>query len=134
MPIDLRHKQSKAKTTMKLSASLLLVASLGASTNAFVSQQALSSKLSSSTTELFASRKPFITGNWKLNPQTKAEAVDLARGIAAAIEDGSTAAADVALFVPFPFLETVQKIVGDKLSVGAEVSLSFSQICSQLWV
>jgi hypothetical protein len=65
-------------------------------------------------------RKPFITGNWKLNPQTKAEAVDLARGIAASVSDNSPC--DVGLFVPFPFIETVQNIVGDKLVVGAEVS------------
>lgn len=70
------------------------------------------------STELFA-RKAFITGNWKLNPQTKAEAVDLARGIAASITEDSPC--DVGLFVPFPFIGTVQEIVGDKLVVGAEM-------------
>jgi hypothetical protein len=65
-------------------------------------------------------RTPFITGNWKLNPSTKQEAVDLATGIANAV--GPSSPGDVALFVPFPFLETVQKCVGDKLLVGAEVS------------
>ena len=99
---------------MKLSSSLLL-ASLGASANAFVSQ----SSGRSFSTEMYA-RKAFITGNWKLNPQTKAEAVDLARGIAAAVPDDKPSA--VGLFVPFPFIETVQEIVGDKLVVGAEVS------------
>jgi hypothetical protein len=29
---------------------------------------------------------------------------------------------EVALFVPFPFIEAVQEAVGDKLTVGAEVS------------
>jgi len=64
-------------------------------------------------------RKPFITGNWKLNPQTKDEAVELAAGIAEAIDEDSPC--DVALFVPFPFIETVQKIAGDRVTVGAEV-------------
>lgn len=76
------------------------------------------------STELFA-RKAFITGNWKLNPQTKAEAVDLARGIAASITEKSPC--DVGLFVPFPFIGTVQEIVGDKLVVGAEVRLVVEQ-------
>lgn len=71
------------------------------------------------TTELFE-RKPFITGNWKLNPQTKQEAIDLATGVANAVTKNS--AADVAIFVPFPFLDAVQKCVGDKIHVGAEVS------------
>ena len=52
-----------------------------------------------------------------LNPQS--EAVDLARGIADSITADSPA--DVAIFVPFPFLETVHSIVGNKLIVGAEM-------------
>ena len=104
---------------MKLSSSLLL-ASLGASANAFVSQQLSAAGRSFSVSTELNARKAFITGNWKLNPQTKAEAVDLARGIAAAVPDNKPS--DVGLFVPFPFIETVQEIVGDKLVVGAEVS------------
>jgi triosephosphate isomerase len=71
------------------------------------------------STSLEATRKPFITGNWKLNPQTQAEAIDLARGIAAAITDDSPC--DAALFVPFTFIEAVKGVLGDKLLVGAEV-------------
>ena len=107
---------------MKLvSACTLLLSALG-STSAFVAtnnrHNSVRVSSSPSTTGLFA-RKPFITGNWKLNPQTKAEAVDLARGIAASITEDSPC--DVGLFVPFPFIGTVQEIVGDKLVVGAEV-------------
>lgn len=64
-------------------------------------------------------RKPFITGNWKLNPNTREEAVELAKGIADSITDDSPC--DVALFVPFPFIEAAQNAAGDKLTVGAEV-------------
>jgi Triosephosphate isomerase len=64
-------------------------------------------------------RKPFITGNWKMNPTTKQEAVELASGIAAAVTPESPG--DVAIFVPYPFIEAVQSAVGDKLLVGAEV-------------
>ena len=54
---------------------------------------------------------------WYLTPQDEAAA--LAQGIADSITLDSPA--DVGLFVPFPFLETVQGIVGDKLIVGAEM-------------
>ena len=102
---------------MKFSLAVSLV-SLGA-TSAFVTKQSTSpSRLLA--TELY-DRKPFITGNWKLNPQTKAEAIDLARGIASSVTDQSPC--DVGLFVPFPFIEPVQAVVGDKLIVGAEVRL-----------
>eukprot|EP00527_Entomoneis_sp_CCMP2396_P008408 CAMPEP_0198147746 /NCGR_PEP_ID=MMETSP1443-20131203/37567_1 /TAXON_ID=186043 /ORGANISM="Entomoneis sp., Strain CCMP2396" /LENGTH=295 /DNA_ID=CAMNT_0043812209 /DNA_START=41 /DNA_END=928 /DNA_ORIENTATION=+ len=70
------------------------------------------------TTELFA-RKAFITGNWKLNPQTKEEAEQLATGIAESISSSSPS--DVGIFVPFLFLDCVKSIVGDKAVVGAEM-------------
>lgn len=52
-------------STMKFSSTLSLLSLVG-TTNAFVNNQVLRS----TSTELYA-RKPFITGNWKLNPQTK---------------------------------------------------------------
>jgi triosephosphate isomerase len=54
-----------------------------------------------------------------MNPKTKQEAIELAKGVSAAVTPDSPG--DVAIFVPFPYIETVQKIVGDKLFVGAEV-------------
>jgi triosephosphate isomerase len=75
------------------------------------------------TTSLEATRKPFITGNWKLNPQTREEAVTLASEIASAIGPDSPDA-DVALFVPYVFIEAAMGSVGNKLSVGAEVSMT----------
>ena len=71
-------------------------------------------------TSLFIFRKPFISGNWKLNPQTKAEALTLASDIAGSITDSSPDC-DVALFVPYVFIESAMGVVGDKLNVGAEV-------------
>jgi Triosephosphate isomerase len=106
---------------MKFSASLFVLAlgsTHGLVTNGPSARRRVETKL--------LARKAFITGNWKLNPQSKAEAVDLARGIAAAITDDSPA--DVGLFVPFPFLQTVKEIVGDKLIVGAEVRESSEHI------
>lgn len=74
-----------------------------------------------SATELYG-RTPFITGNWKLNPQTKDEAVELAGKIASKINADSPKA-DVALFVPYVFIEAAMAACGDKLMVGAEVRL-----------
>lgn len=71
------------------------------------------------STVLFA-RRPFISGNWKLNPQTREEAISLAADIAAAIGPDSPEA-DVALFVPYVFIEAAMQSSQGKLQVGAEV-------------
>lgn len=93
-----------------------------ANTNSFVSSFTVPTPFHSlttrSSTELF-SRKSFISGNWKLNPSTKEEAISLAQEIGSAV--GEDIDHDVALFVPFPFIESVMDEVGDKLSVGAEM-------------
>lgn len=97
---------------MKLSAAIFLSAL--ATSAAF----APSLKAAPSTTQLDA-RRPFITGNWKLNPQTKDEAVSLAADIAAKITTDSPDA-EVALFVPYVFLEAAMGAVSDKIQIGAE--------------
>jgi hypothetical protein len=104
---------AKPKTTMKFITAAFLagLATASAFTTAPVSNRA--------TTELNA-RKPFISGNWKLNPQTKDEALTLGKEIASSITDASPDV-DVALFVPYVFIESTMGVVGDKLSVGAEV-------------
>jgi len=93
---------------------------IGSSSGFAPHSRTMSRQLSVSTTTLSA-RKPFISGNWKLNPQTKGEAVTLASEIAAAVGPDSPDA-DVALFVPYVFLEAAMGAVNGKLQVGAEVS------------
>mmetsp|Transcript_20263 Transcript_20263/g.44064 ORF Transcript_20263/g.44064 Transcript_20263/m.44064 type:complete len:285 (-) Transcript_20263:124-978(-) len=97
---------------MKLAIASLLAGSAAAFAPTLSGNQAVSS------TQLYG-RKPFISGNWKLNPQTKEEALTLAKGIASSITDDSPDA-DVALFVPYVFIESAMGAVGDKLNVGAE--------------
>jgi hypothetical protein len=70
--------------------------------------------------DLDMARRPFISGNWKLNPQTREEAVQLASDIANSITPNSPDA-DVALFVPYVFIEAAMNAVNGKLLVGAEV-------------
>lgn len=101
---------------MKLLSAITLLATLSSS-SAFV--PSAKSFVSKSSTQLEA-RKPFISGNWKLNPQTKDEAVTLASEIASKITADSPDS-DVALFVPYVFIEAAMGAVGDKLQVGAEV-------------
>ena len=72
------------------------------------------------STQLEMARTPIISGNWKLNPQTRDEAVQLATDIAASITSDSPDA-EVALFVPYVFIETAMKACDGKLMVGAEV-------------
>jgi hypothetical protein len=54
--------------------------------------------------------------------RTKEEAVALASEIAAQVTDASPDA-EVALFVPYVFIEAAMGAVGDKLQIGAEVCI-----------
>jgi Triosephosphate isomerase len=77
------------------------------------------------TTALQA-RKSFIAGNWKLNPQTKQDAIKLATEISDSITQQSPQS-DVALFVPYVFIEAAMQASNGKLQVGAEVSKQASK-------
>ena len=117
----------------------LAIASILAGSAAAFAPTAQHQSFSSFTTTALNARKPFISGNWKLNPQTKDEALTLAKDIAASITDGSPDA-DVALFVPYVFIESAMGAVGDKLSVGAEVRIYIEindvlcMSCAQLFI
>lgn len=90
----------------------------------------------SRTSALEMARKPFISGNWKLNPQTKEEAQTLAADIASSIGP-DTPDSDIALFVPYVFIEAAMDSVGGKLNVGAEVSFfvfSFSKTVKMIFL
>lgn len=106
---------------MKFSA-LAISALAGVSTVAGFAPATFGTRSSTTTTTaLDMARKPFISGNWKLNPKTKDEAVKLAGDIAASITDDSPDA-DVALFVPYVFIESAKEAAGDSsLEIGAEV-------------
>lgn len=67
---------------------------------------------------VMAARTPLIAGNWKMNT-VLTEALELA----AAVKDASAgASSDVAVCVPFPFLDQVGKVLaGSKVGLGAQV-------------
>ena len=107
------YKQSKMKF------SILSFIALTGTVGAFA--PSVGTSRPSTSSQLDATRKPFISGNWKLNPQTRDEALTLASEIAASIND-DTPDADIALFVPYVFIESAMGSVDGKINVGAEVS------------
>jgi Triosephosphate isomerase len=112
------HTQS----TMKFLHATTTAALVVSSASAFVAPLVVGKGGGSSFVLDASSRKPFISGNWKLNPQTKEEAIKLAADIAAAVTKDSPA--EVALFVPYVFIEAAQTAAKGKVQVGAEVSFS----------
>jgi Triosephosphate isomerase len=115
------HHHTRSTMKLLLATTTTTTALLVSSAGAFVARPLPVGGGHRSMTALeAASRKPFISGNWKLNPQTKEEATKLAADIAAAVTKDSPA--EVALFVPYVFIEAAQKATGGKVQVGAEVS------------
>ena len=63
-------------------------------------------------------RKPFVGGNWKMNLHA-AEAAALARAVAA-LDHRVSAAVDIAVFPPFPYLATVHASLAGAAQLGGQ--------------
>jgi len=100
---------------------VVLSLAMAGGAGAFMTAPSSSTSFYRPSTELHA-RKPFISGNWKLNPSTKGEAIALGKAIADSVTD-STGDIEVALFVPYVFIEAAKEAVGGKVSIGAEVRI-----------
>jgi len=107
---------------MKLSLALVVAAVSGSAAFTTVNNGARFA------TELGA-RQPIMAGNWKMNPATEADALNLANGFTALVNElADTCAMDdvegcteVVLFPPFPFISKVKDIVGKEgIAVGAQ--------------
>jgi triosephosphate isomerase len=81
-----------------------------------------------SVTKLNA-RQPIMAGNWKMNPTTEADALNLSNGFVALLNeledtcaiDEKEGCTEVVLFPPFPFISKVKDIVGPEgITVGAQ--------------
>jgi len=67
-----------------------------------------------------AALRPLLAGNWKMNPLSAAEAVELARAIKPAARQHASVL-DVALFPPFPWLRPVWDVVqGTEVELGGQ--------------
>jgi triosephosphate isomerase (TIM) len=65
-------------------------------------------------------RRPLLAGNWKMNPLSAAEAIDLARAVTPAVRQHASVL-DVALFPPFPWLRPVWDAVqGTEVELGGQ--------------
>jgi len=74
-------------------------------------------------------RQPIMAGNWKMNPTTEADALNLANGFCALLGDMEDTCAmdehdgctEVVLFPPFPFLSKVKDIVEQSgITIGSQ--------------
>lgn len=108
---------------MKFSAALL-IASLTTTAEAFSIQHGTARM----GTGLNA-RQPIMAGNWKMNPSTEADALNLANGFVRLLNemedtcavDESEGCTEVVLFPPYPFLSKVKDIIGPQgLSIGSQ--------------
>lgn len=109
--------------------SLTLLA-LCASTSAFAPPAVRSSSSSTTTsaTALQAERQPIMAGNWKMNPLTEQEAIDLAEKLTTLLGDETCPISDdedmcteVVLFPPHPFIRRVKDTVEEVgIVVGAQ--------------
>merc|ERR1719183_1648980 len=80
--------------------------------------RAQSSRTEAAPLALEMARRPFIAGNWKMNPETLDDAVKLAKSIA---EASKTATAQVAICAPHPYLWSVgNEFKGSNVELGAQ--------------
>jgi len=102
---------------MKITAASLLLATLSTA-EAFAPSFGTVERATQVSSSVLSARRPFITGNWKLNPSTLEEALLLGKAISDSVTPDSPC--DVTLFVPYVFIEQVKEVSGGKLSIGAE--------------
>ena len=69
-----------------------------------------------------STRRPILAGNWKLNPTTRKEALELLSGLKANSND-----AEVVIFPPLPFLfDAISMLEGTGIKVGAQTASSYT--------
>lgn len=79
-------------------------------------------------TSLNADRQPIMAGNWKMNPATEKDALDLATGLTkklgdetCPIDDDNPMCTEVVLFPPHPFLSKVNDVASEVgITIGAQ--------------
>ena len=81
-----------------------------------------------SSTSLEARRQPIMAGNWKMNPATEDDAVELGQGLTkllgeetCPLDDENPLCTEVVVFPPFPFISKVKDAVEEAgITVGAQ--------------
>jgi len=80
------------------------------------------------TTSLDAVRQPIMAGNWKMNPATEQDAMDLSESLTkllgdetCPIDDENPLCTEVVVFPPHPFISKVKEVVEDAgITIGAQ--------------
>lgn len=106
---------------MKLS--LALLSTLFSSTTGFTfvpSSNGVTPSFARPVTELQANRQPIMAGNWKMNPATEDEAIQLATDLSKLLgeetcpmDEENEFCTEVVLFPPHPFVSKVKDVVED---------------------
>mmetsp|Transcript_18671 Transcript_18671/g.39250 ORF Transcript_18671/g.39250 Transcript_18671/m.39250 type:complete len:298 (+) Transcript_18671:170-1063(+) len=81
-----------------------------------------------SSTSLEAGRQPIMAGNWKMNPATEDDAIELGQGLTkllgdetCPLDDENPLCTEVVVFPPFPFISKVKDAVEEAgITVGAQ--------------
>jgi triosephosphate isomerase len=110
---------------MKLS--IAAIASLSCA-NAFTIVQNNARVPVTTSTQLQANRQPIMAGNWKMNPATEDEAMDLATSLTTLLgeetcpmDEENDFCTEVVIFPPHPFLSKVKAVVEEMgITVGAQ--------------
>ena len=113
---------------MKFSLNTAALLSL-ASVDAFsVSSRNSYDAISKSNTQLFANRQPIMAGNWKMNPATEDDAIELASELTKLLgeetcpmDEDNDFCTEVVVFPPHPFIHQVKNVVEDiGITIGAQ--------------
>lgn len=114
---------------MMLRLSFLLAAVFSGGVGAFTTRSNMNNAASLLQLNLFPPRQPIMAGNWKMNPATEADALNLANGFCALLNELEDTCAveevegctEVVIFPPYPFLSKVKDIVfKNGITVGAQ--------------
>ena len=105
---------------------IALAASAGTTSDAFSPAVVRSS--TTTTTSLDAVRQPIMAGNWKMNPATEQDAMDLSESLTkllgdetCPIDDENPLCTEVVVFPPHPFISKVKEVVEDAgITIGAQ--------------
>jgi hypothetical protein len=110
---------------MNLSLAVAAIAAHAALCSAFIHNAAFARRL---RTDLNVDRQPIMAGNWKMNPGTEEEALNLARSLTnllgeetCPMDEDNESCTEVVIFPPYPFISKVKDVVDDiGITVGAQ--------------
>ena len=113
---------------MKFTSTVIAIALAAASAGTSDAFSPAVVRSSTTTTSLDAVRQPIMAGNWKMNPATEQDAMDLSESLTkllgdetCPIDDENPLCTEVVVFPPHPFISKVKEVVEDAgITIGAQ--------------